>query len=213
MSEVARRPHTRGRRSWLYRRRALLTVALVLPAVVIAALAEPRVPLGTWEDALLASLGWLAFAAGTGLRFWATLYIGGRKRNELVTQGPYSACRNPLYLGTLLVLLSAALFLGSWVLLVAVAVAAIGSVLGPIRAEENDLRELYGASFEAYVGRVPRLLPRWAGFATPPTIRVRVHGLALELRRALVWTWIPLATRLLVHLRAEPWWPRWIRWA
>src|SRR4029079_1084824 len=31
-------------------------------------------------------------------RTWATLYIGGRKKSEMVTQGPYSGGRHTLYL-------------------------------------------------------------------------------------------------------------------
>lgn len=30
-------------------------------------------------------------------RCWCTLYIGGRKGETLVSVGPYSLCRNPLY--------------------------------------------------------------------------------------------------------------------
>src|SRR5690242_6764250 len=31
---------------------------------------------------------------------WCTLYIGGHKKRELVTSGPYSVVRNPLYVFT-----------------------------------------------------------------------------------------------------------------
>ena len=33
-------------------------------------------------------------------RTWCTLYIGGRKKRELINKGPYSVVRNPLYFFT-----------------------------------------------------------------------------------------------------------------
>lgn len=54
--------------------------------------------------------GWLLFLAGAFYRWWATLYIGGRKSKSLVCDGPYSTCRHALYFGTFLMVLAIAVF-------------------------------------------------------------------------------------------------------
>ncbi len=38
----------------------------------------------------------MLFLAGAAFRFWATLYLGGRKDAVVVDTGPYSLCRHPL---------------------------------------------------------------------------------------------------------------------
>ena len=47
--------------------------------------------------------GYLAIVVAIGLRLWCTLYIGGSKSRTLVTDGPYSVSRNPLYFASILV--------------------------------------------------------------------------------------------------------------
>ena len=42
-------------------------------------------------------LGLIAIMVCVLGRAWCSLYIGGRKKQEIVTSGPYSLCRNPLY--------------------------------------------------------------------------------------------------------------------
>ena len=43
-------------------------------------------------------MGWLFVGVGAMGRIWYSIYISGYKNNKLVMEGPYSLCRNPLYL-------------------------------------------------------------------------------------------------------------------
>ncbi len=42
--------------------------------------------------------GFVAMIVSIVGRAWCSLYIGGRKKSEIVDRGPYSVTRNPLYL-------------------------------------------------------------------------------------------------------------------
>lgn len=79
--------------------------------------------------------------------------------HKLVTQGPYSIVRNPIYTGMLGMLLATALAVSHWIgLVIAVAVFAIGTIIR-IRSEETLLRETFGAEFDEYARRVPAVIP------------------------------------------------------
>jgi protein-S-isoprenylcysteine O-methyltransferase Ste14 len=103
-------------------------------------------------------LGGLPFvAAGLWLRGYAAGYV--RKNAELTTTGPYAHTRNPLYLGSLLLVLGFGVAAGSW-WLVALLLAMFAVIYIPtIQGEEEYLRAHF-AGFDAYAARVPRLLPR-----------------------------------------------------
>jgi protein-S-isoprenylcysteine O-methyltransferase Ste14 len=76
--------------------------------------------------------------------------------SALVTSGPYRWTRNPMYLGILLVLLSAPLFAGSiWYLLAAPAFWAVVNALF-VPYEEAKLEALFGDQFRAFAGKVRR---------------------------------------------------------
>jgi protein-S-isoprenylcysteine O-methyltransferase Ste14 len=173
----------------------------------LALLSRPYFPLaGSWSVTCLMALGWLAFLAGTLIRFWATLYIGGRKRHTLVCEGPYSLCRNPLYVGTFLTWIGTACFLQSLTFAVGVALAIWLFARGTVPAEEERLRVVLGRSYEDYCSRVPRFWPRLSGFRTSNTISVNVVGLRQELRRASRWLWAPIFAQALMQLRLEASW-------
>ena len=95
-------------------------------------------------------------------RTWCTLYIGGQKQRELVTKGPYSVVRNPLYLFTLFGAAGIGALSGSMVMAVICAGFATVVFLSVVRQEEQFLLATFPHEFPAYAARVPRLLPRFS---------------------------------------------------
>lgn len=80
--------------------------------------------------------------------------------HELITTGPYSFVRNPIYLGMFGMLLATGLVYSRWWnFLGAVVFFLIGNQIR-IRAEEKLLRETFGSQFDDYAHRAPAFLPR-----------------------------------------------------
>jgi len=79
--------------------------------------------------------------------------------HKLITAGPYSVVRNPIYSGMFGMLLATGLVLSHWIgLLMAIIVFAIGTAVR-VHSEEKLLREAFGAEFEAYAQKVPAVVP------------------------------------------------------
>ncbi|KAB2912832.1 MAG: isoprenylcysteine carboxylmethyltransferase family protein [Hyphomicrobiaceae bacterium] len=108
-------------------------------------------------------------------RTWCTLYIGGSKKRQLVTLGPYSVVRNPLYMFTIIGAAGIGAQAGSlsMTLLLAALVTAIFSVV--TRQEEQFLAATFRDEFTAYAARVPRLLPRPTLWREADELLVRPH--------------------------------------
>ncbi|MBM3609566.1 MAG: isoprenylcysteine carboxylmethyltransferase family protein, partial [Alphaproteobacteria bacterium] len=91
---------------------------------------------------------------------WSSLYIAGRKKLELVQDGPYSISRNPLYLFSIIGAAGVGGATGSLtgMALAAILCASIFSIV--IIKEEGFLRKRFGQAFEDYARRTPCLLQR-----------------------------------------------------
>jgi len=187
--------------------RALIAVGLLGPALVAATLSRPIVTEGSVADVLVELLAWPLFVGGAALRVWATLYIGGRKGRRVTCEGPYSLCRHPLYIGTFLIALSAAVMLASPTVLVSVVLLGIAYAWLVIPAEERHLLGLLGDEYHAYCQKTPRLLPILKKPQSPEWIDVRVGSLWLEFRRSLRWLMIPAICELVNCLRMDSHWP------
>lgn len=89
---------------------------------------------------------------------------GGRNRqvyaNDLVQNGLFSLCRNPLYLGNLSILTGFGIASGSAAYLFFSMPLLYFSYACIIAAEESFLRKRFGEKYNNYCRHVPRLIPR-----------------------------------------------------
>jgi len=97
----------------------------------------------------------VALAAGVVVWAWSVLLILTKVRaGELVTTGPYSLVKHPLYTSVaLLVLPWLGFLLGTWLgALIGVALYVASRLFAP--AEEADLADRFGPEWDAYCRRV-----------------------------------------------------------
>lgn len=142
------------RRKWTLR----LGVVVLLALVCFARAGFDRN--SAWHDAIEA-VGIMAIMTCIVGRGWCSLYIGGRKKTELVTSGPYSMCRNPLYVFSFLGAFGAGAQTGSMIIGLLAAVLCWGVFLPVVLREEAMLAERFGRAFKRYVNTVPRFRPTW----------------------------------------------------
>ena len=101
--------------------------------------------------ALLGGGFWLLSSA------WNVLYHAQR-RQALATVGPYARIRHPQYVAFVLILLG---FLLQWpTLLTLVMFPILVAMYGRLAVtEEAEMRQRFGAAFDAYAARTPRFVP------------------------------------------------------
>jgi protein-S-isoprenylcysteine O-methyltransferase Ste14 len=121
-----------------------------LLAVVVLFLSRP--------EPLPILLGACVGLLGLAIRAHAAGYL--HKQAVLTTTGPYARTRNPLYFGSSILALGAAIAMNSWwsAALLLFYFALVYTLV--MRREEIELRGHHGADFDAYAQSVPLFFPR-----------------------------------------------------
>lgn len=137
-------------------------------------LMSPRLPIPVLYRSYLSETNWTAWfwigavvsVLGLGFAIWARVYLGTnwsssvtiKRDHELITGGPYSLVRHPIYTGLLTGFLGTAIAIGQVRGLVAFAFL-FAMLWFKLRLEERWMRLQFGEVYEQYAQRVPALLP------------------------------------------------------
>lgn len=136
---------------WIFHRRYFSSIAEMnhLLEIVLAA----------FTSVLAIGSVWLVMKALKTLGKQWSLTARVVEGHKLVTEGPYSFVRNPIYTGMLGMLVATGLAVSHWIGLVAgLIIFAIGTLIR-IHSEEKLLRETFGTRWDQYARRVPAVLP------------------------------------------------------
>ena len=137
-----------------------------------------------WEmviGIIIALSGQILRALTIGLAY---IKRGGKKKQvyaeKLVQNGIFAHCRNPLYLGNILILLGVGIAGNSLPFILFGIPFLLFAYLAIICAEENYLGKKFGQEFKDYCERVNRIIPNFSG------IRNTVKGMEFNRKRLII---------------------------
>lgn len=135
-------------------------------------------------------LGLVLVGIATVGRLWCSLYISGYKNAELVTAGPYSLSRNPLYFFSFLGFIG--LGFATETLTFPLVLAMTFGIAYPliIAREERFLGGKFGDAFTAYAARTPRFFPRLTGLVEPESWSVNPRLFRRTMGDVLWFVWL-----------------------
>lgn len=191
------------------RRRHTLTALGIIAVLLLPLIASSWVEDGTMHSAI-EWFGLILMGVAVLGRCGCMLYLGGRKGGELMTDGPYSISRNPLYLFSILAVLGIGLQTGSIVVGLVLSLPVLLVFRWVIGEEEQLLRVVFGERFEAYCVRVPRFGPRPSLWVSEESIQVDVAGVWNTLRDALPYFLAIPVFELIEYAQHVGWVPVWI---
>jgi len=172
------------------KKRIFLTRMFVAAVGVLLLFSGSRWEMMELYGTILFAVGVVMVGVATVGRLWCNLYICGYKSGKLITVGPYSMCRNPLYFFSLI----GAIGLGLVTETVSIPLIflVVFSVYYPfvIRAEEKGLRQVHGREFQRYCEEVPKFIPAFRRLQEPQEYLVKARIFRRSLFDAACFIWL-----------------------
>lgn len=197
---------------FLFRWRSYLPLIIVPFMIVVVISFDSALIVGEKYNNALIIFALVIGIAGQILRIFVAGFVpkdtsgrntGEQKAATLNTTGIYSLCRNPLYLGNFLMMLSPVILVGNWIFAGFFVLSFWLYYERIIFAEEAFLSQKFGEDYKKWCDSTPCFIPKFSGFkradlsfSLKSTLRREYHslfGLASSL----------LAANLIVKIFAE----------
>ncbi len=149
-----------------------------------------------WEEfapfmtAIIFFVGAVLVAIASLGRLWCSLYIAGYKTRKVVTEGPYSLCRHPLYFFSLLGAVGVGLATETF--LIPTIILIVFAIYYPyvIRSEEAELKKLHGEKYKSYINTTPTFFPKISYLIEPKEYNVNPIIFRKHVFSALWFVWL-----------------------
>ncbi len=124
-------------------------------------------------DFLNDQFGFLLVILGALGRFYSMLFIGGKKDRKIVTDGPFSVVRNPLYVCSFIALIGFLLMLGRIDVAIVVLPLFMFYYKDTVAREEANLEAEFGKEYMDYKKKTPKYIPNFKIWKAPEYIEVK----------------------------------------
>lgn len=189
-----------------------IAISRIFSAAAVGAILVSRSHWRT-EAPLAASVLFCAGAVLVGIaslgRMWCSVYIAGYKTERLITAGPYSMTRNPLYFFSSLGATGIGLVTETFTVTAALLIAFAVYYPLVIRSEERRLLAVHGAAFAAYAAKTPRFFPDLSALTEPQTYEVKPVVYRKNALDAVWFVWILGALEIVKGLQSSGYLPTW----
>ncbi|MBB3454474.1 protein-S-isoprenylcysteine O-methyltransferase Ste14 [Rhizobium sp. BK313] len=171
--------------------------------VLLTIFSRPQLPETSFANVVLEQLGLLLILAGIFGRLWSILYVGGRKNKQLVTTGPYSMTRNPLYFSSMLSIAGVCMLFGSVFIMLLFAVIMFCLFIYTAKREASYLQHIFGAEYDNYARNTPLFWPKFSRMKNDPEVIISTYTLASTFRDALLLVALIPLSELLDYLHSN----------
>lgn len=136
-------------------------------ALILLLISQPRPWNNEWLRTLMMMSGYALVILGAFGRVYASAFIGGKKNDVVVRDGPFSVVRNPLYVFSFIALLGIGLESQMFVATALLAGAFMLYYPNVVAKEEAFLKHKFGEPYELYLKEVPRWWPKFKLYSEP----------------------------------------------